>query len=386
MSDILDRGIEGRFKVADNTLNQHLMGFPFGSDTGERWKSTGNGGLLPERHQLIFVTPPADAHKPRDGEIDNLLFRHSRPYSKEFARVLRPEQLNETTTDRVTLGVVSTYVSLLYGHQREVEDSIYLSTVHAVGTASIFRQIWHDSYRQVREFRMTGQAQVAGEQTRDALEGLADNLGNLEFDLTFSVEFPLMRIETFHTALYEAMDLSGQARALSQMFGQLGGSVRSEITAIDVRERRRDEERQKWNAFAAGVLSLLGVSVGFVIAFLGVNAKEVPNAPAVSMWSPRFAPLYLVAGLFALVPVFFILFPYLREWSRARTGRRPMAVGASTLLLGIVIIGVASLVDGRSGHTLVLDAVLKAIGVLGLLIGASLVGLRLRYRYAAGHP
>jgi hypothetical protein len=64
--------------------------------------------------------------------IDNPLFRHSRPYSKEFARVLRPEQLNETTTDRVTLGVVSTYVSLLYGHQREVEDTIYLSTVHAV--------------------------------------------------------------------------------------------------------------------------------------------------------------------------------------------------------------------------------------------------------------
>jgi hypothetical protein len=141
---------------------------------------------------------------------------------------------------------------------------------------------------------MTGQAQVAGEQTRDALEGLADNLGNLEFDLTFSVEFPLMRIETFHTARYEAMDLSGQARALSQMFGQLGGSVRSEITAIDVRDRQRDEERQKWNAFAAGVLSLLGVSVGVVIAFLGVNAKEVPSALAVSMWSPRFTPLYLV--------------------------------------------------------------------------------------------
>ena len=48
----------------------------------------------------------------------------------------------------------------------------------------------------------------AGLQTRADLEELADNLGNLGFDLTFSVEFPLIRIETFQTALYEAMDLS----------------------------------------------------------------------------------------------------------------------------------------------------------------------------------
>jgi hypothetical protein len=387
---VLDKGIEGRFLVDDKGMVAHLEGFPFDPENiKRRWRRVGKGGLLPERHQLVFVNPLGDGPDPGPDEatIERLVYRRSRPYSKEFASRQEPGQLNETIDGRVTRGVVTTYASLLYGHQHEVEDSIYLSTVHAVGTASIFRQIWHDSYRQVREFRMKGQAQVVGEQTRDALEELADNLGNLEFDLTFSVEFPLMRIETFHTALYEAMDLSGQARALSQMFSQLGGSLRSEITAIDVRERRRDEGRQKWNAFAAGVLSLVGVSVGFVIAFFGINAKEVPSTPAVSMWDSRFARVYLVAGLFALVPVFFILFPYLREWARRRETRAGWT-GLGALLVGGTIIALAKLVDARSGRTLVGDAMLTSVGVLGLLIGLSLalLGLQNILRRLRGSP
>lgn len=124
------------------------------------------------------------------------------------------------------------------------EASIFLSTVHAVGTAARFRHIWREAYHQVLQCREQKQAMVAGEQTRDNLEILADNLGNLELDLMFSVEFPLLRIETFQSDLYKAMDLGTQANALSQMFDQLGGSLRSEITAIEVREQRRTEAIQ----------------------------------------------------------------------------------------------------------------------------------------------
>ncbi|MFB9233957.1 hypothetical protein ACFFWC_00150 [Plantactinospora siamensis] len=332
--------------------------------------------LLPERHQLVFVGPRGEpSEQPDDDVVNEIVYRETPPYSEEFSRPQRPEQLNLTRDDRSLMGVVTPYVSLLWNHQVQVEDSIYLSTVHAVGTATTFRQIWRDSYRQVRKFRLTEQAQEVGVQTRDALEALADKLGNLEFDLTFSVEFPLMRIETFHTALYEAMDLSGQAQALSQMFGQLSGSLRSEITAIDVRERRRDDGRQKWNAFAAGVLSLIGVSVGFVIAFLGVNTTQVPTEPKpLSMWDPKFASVYLVAGLFAVVPVFLIAFPYLRSWTERRRDRWPLVLGAVLLLAGAGLAVGAYFVDRDSGRTLVIDAIMKSVGLLGGLLGASLLG------------
>ncbi len=90
--------------------------------------------------------------------------------------------------------------------------------MHAVGTSARFRHIWREAYQQALQFREQKQKAVACQQTRGDLEILADNLGNLEFDLTTSVEFPLLRIETFKSDLYDAMDLGNQAKTLSQMF------------------------------------------------------------------------------------------------------------------------------------------------------------------------
>jgi hypothetical protein len=416
ISDVLEQTIEGNltFKLKHTiegnpifsrvSLASHSDLLPFEQPGHKDWKrdKLGNSPLQPERHQLVFIAPRSEGEEVPDDELVNeIVYRHNPPYREEFGRPQAPDQLNLTAQrQKVTLGIVTPYVSLLYGHKGYVEDSIFLSTVHAVGTASTFRQIWHDSYTVVRTFRENGQAKEAGIQSRAALEELADKLGNLEFDLTFSVEFPLIRIEAFHTALYEAMDLSGQADALSKMFTQLSGSLRSEITAIDVRERRTEKSRQRWNAFAAGVLSLIGVAVGFVIAFLGINTIEVPSDRQISMWDPKFAMVYLVASLFAIIPVFFILFPYLRDWvndaHREKTPdahtasdtdkatranethkRRPLWVGMSVFLTGLALLFVAILIDRLAGKQLVVDAIIKSVGVFGLLIGFTLLGLHL---------
>lgn len=408
---------EGNSTSKQISLASHANSLPHNQPGHKHWKrdKPGDSPLQPERHQLVFITPRFEGEKVPDDELINeIVYRHNPPYREEFGRPKAPDQLNLIEQrQKITLGVVTPYVSLLYGHQRYVEDSIFLSTVHAVGTASTFRQIWHDSYTEVRKFRESGQAKEAGIQSRAALEKLADNLGNLEFDLTFSVEFPLIRIEAFHTALYEAMDLSGQADALSKMFTQLSGSLRSEITAIDVRERRTEKSRQRWNAFATGVLSLIGVAVGFVIAFLGINTIEVPNDRQLSMWDPKFTMVYLVASLFAIIPVFFILFPYLRDWvndahsaetpdayrasdtdeatdtnETAGAGkthkRRPLWVGVSALLAGFALFFAAILIDRAAGKQIVIDAIMKSIGVFGLLMGFSLLGLHLWKARAGG--
>lgn len=406
----LKHTVEGNSTFKQVSLASHANSLPHDQPGHKHWKrdKLGDSPLQPERHQLVFIAPRFEGEKVPDDELVNeIVYRHNPPYREEFGRPQAPDQLNLIEhRQKVTLGIVTPYVSLLYGHKRYVEDSIFLSTVHAVGTASTFRQIWHDSYTEVRKFRESGQAKEAGIQSRAALEKLADNLGNLEFDLTFSVEFPLIRIEAFHTALYEAMDLSGQADALSKMFTQLSGSLRSEITAIDVRERRTEQSRQRWNAFAAGVLSLIGVAVGFVIAFLGINTIEVPSSQQISMWDPKFATVYLIASLFAIIPVFFILFPYLRDWvndahlkkipnadkateADKATGangtssanktheRRPLWVGISAFLAGSSLFFAAILIDRAAGKPLAIDAIIKSFGILGLLIGFSLLSLHL---------
>lgn len=441
IAKVLELAVDSDITINNVKLADHIAGL---RHKDLRWNgrtgSRHDDALLPERHLLVFVSRRGEEDQvPSRAVVRKILYRKSPPYREEFGLPKRPGQLNllkdtgssESDTrcalrpdtddgDLRTLGVVTPYVSLLYGHENYIEDSIFLSTVHAVGTATVFRQIWHEAYRRVRQFREKKQEQRTGLQTRGDLEELADRLGNLEFDLTFSVEFPLMRIETFKTDLYEAMDLSNQASALSQMFEQLDGSLRSEITAIDVRERRRDERRQKWNAFAAGVLSLIGVSVGFVIAFLGINTTQVPDGtggrPKASMWDAGFADVYLLAALFALSPTFLIAFPHLRDWAERRAARdrrhtggdggarsgggdgttqagrpergaagraqednRPGDRRALWYGLMVAITGAAGMVAAladRPAHVWrIVDYILLAIAAFAVLLGASLAGL-----------
>jgi hypothetical protein len=385
-SAVLAECIEVNLRLERRDLSEHLQLLAARIDGLELDQN--DVALLPERHQLVFVPRlGSDEDVPDDEVVDEIVYREEPPYREEFTGMQKPEQLNQkrpgnagTVPRQATLGVVTPYVSLIYGHEGFVEDSILLSTVQAVGTASRFRQIWHEAYRQVRVFRNEKQRQEAGEQSRADLEELADNLGNLEFDLTFSVEFPLMRIESFHSALYAAMDLPAQAQTLSQMFTQLGGSLKSEITAIDIRERRKDEGRQKWNSVAASILSLIGVSVGFVVAFLGINATQVDNS---SMWSSRYAPLYFTAGLFALTPVALILFPYLRDWSARRTDRRDLRYGSGLTVFGLLLGALAYLDDRVSASRFVVDALGKSVAIFLVVVGLVPAVLRLA-RWIAG--
>ncbi len=346
-------------------------------------KDAHGASLLPERHQLVFVARAQSA--PNQQVIDNILYRSVPPYRPEFIHPRRPQQLNSNagagqngSASPPTLGVVTPYVSLLYGHEKYVEASIFLSTVHAVGTAAQFRHIWREAYHQVLQFREQKQKPGAGEQTRDDLEDLADNLGNLEFDLTFSVEFPLMRIETFQSDLYGAMDLDSQANTLSRMFDQLGGSLKSEITAIEVREQRRTNLRKAWNSVAAGLLSLIGVPVGFILAFLGINTTEVPEAPnRTSMWDPHYATVYLIASIFALTPVFLIAVPYLWEFPLRFGNRRAGRWSTIITVVGVVIFVVALILDlHQNDFVRILDAIATALGAFLILVGLTTFGPR----------
>lgn len=274
--------------------------------------TTETAPLLPERHQIVFAPRGPQYVLPGKTVIRQILYRHDPPYREEFTGYQNPAELNQSPR----LGAITPYVSFLYGHERFVEDSVFLSTVQAVGTASRFRQIWRDAHRDVSEFRIKFQQQETGKQQRWEMERLVDRLGNLEFDLTFSVEFPLMRIESFRSALYQALDLPAQTSALSQMFTQLGGSIRSEITAIDIRERQEEERKQRQNAVAASVLSSIGVPIGFLVAFFGINAKQVQGDR--SIFDHHYLMAYGFAALLALVPVAVLLFPHARAWWRGR--------------------------------------------------------------------
>ena len=289
--------------------------------------------LPPERHQIVLARKFPGKEPPSQDVMKRILYRINPPYRQEFMPLALPSGLNQ---EESTFGAVTPYVSLLFGHEKFVDDSVFLTTVQAVGTAARFRQIWHAAHQNVRTFRETGQARKVGEQRRADLEELVDELGNLELDLSFSVEtsadlgllIPSLRIESFHRELYRVMELPARASTVSQMFVRLDGSIRSELRAIDIRERREEDEKRLHGAIAVSVLSVIGVPLGFIVAFFGINAVEVKNTRSLFDLS-YYLDAYIIAIVLALIPVvvFFVL--HRKAWRRVREeGRRRRASAA----------------------------------------------------------
>jgi heme exporter protein D len=285
-----------------------------------------NTMLPPERHQVVFAPYVPGGQLPGEDILKTIIYRVDPPNRPEFMKVRRPSGLNEAEH---TLGAVTPYVSLLYGHQEYIENSVFLTAVHAVGTTARFRQIWHKAHGQVRDFRYKVQNPQVGKQRRADMEILVDELGNLELDLSFSVEtsadlgllIPSLRLESFHRELYKAMELRERADTVSRMFSRLDASIRSELTAIEIRERQADEDKRLRRDAAVSVLTFIGVPVGFLVAFFGINATQVNNDW--SIFSMRhYWPVYLAAGLLALTPL--VAFAVLngRALRRSRKDRR----------------------------------------------------------------
>ena len=281
-----------------------------------------HGGLPLERHHIVVVGELGGAEPPGDNMIKQLLLGIEPPYRPEFTELKRPEGLNQEDD---AFGAVSPTISFLYGHPDDVENSVFLTTVQAVGTASRFQQIWQAAYHHIREFQANKQAEQSGIQKRGDLESLADEMGNLELDLAFSVEtaadlglrIPSSRIDSFHRDLYEVMQIRTQASTVSQMFVRLGGSIRSEITAIESRERQQEEERRLRGAVALGVVTFLAAPLTFFIGFFGMNAAQVHAGSSMWDWS-AYHWTYVAAVVLALIPVLAFFFLHGRLLVRKR--------------------------------------------------------------------
>jgi hypothetical protein len=318
--DVLEHGAYGNINILDLPLEQYIAELAKEAAAKEIDPGT---RLPPERHQIVFA--PDIGHLARVEEtIALILYRSDPPYRPQFMKVRRPSGLN---TEHA-IGAVTPYVSLLSGQPEYVENSIFLTAVQAVGTAARFRQIWHRAHGRVRDFRYRGQEETVGKQSKLAMEFLADDLGNLELDLSFSVEasadlgllIPLLRIESFHKDLYEAMELRERAETVSRMFTRLDASIRSELTAIEIREQQLHEQRRLRRNAAISVLSVVAVPLGFLLTFFGINAQQVHQEWSIFDWN-HYLTVYLAAASLAISPLVAFAILNGRAWWRNRRER-----------------------------------------------------------------
>lgn len=258
--------------------------------------------LLPERHQLVCTTSPDGSG--RDDVVQRVIYRANLTYRKEFSTIQYPAELNRRDG---WLAAVGPYVSVIGGHPEFIESSIFASVVQAVGAAARLREIRQAAYRDVRLFRGGGQARGSTPERRRLLERISGQLGDMELELSFSVEasadlgllVPSLRAEGYHATLYESMGLSTKAATTARMLRRLERAVVAELTAIESIERRADDDRRLGWSVAIGFVSVIAIPAGLVLAFFGINASEVN--PQRSIFDHQYLPMYLVVTAIVLL-------------------------------------------------------------------------------------
>jgi hypothetical protein len=262
-------------------------------------QSAGVPGFLPERHQLVCTATPVGDEA--DDVVQRVIYRTNLAYRKQFSAIQYPAEMNRRDG---WLAAVGPYVSVIGGHPEFIESSIFASAVQAVAACARLREIRQTAYRDVRLFRGGGQARGTTQERRRLLEQISGQLGDMELELSFSVEasadlgllVPSLRAEGFHGALYESMGLADKAATTARMLSRLERAVAAELTAIESIESRADADRRLRWGVAIGFVSVVAVPAGLVLSFLGINASQVN--PQRSMFDHRYLPMYLtVAGI-----------------------------------------------------------------------------------------
>ncbi len=322
--DLLEDCYFGDVQIGDATAEgyAHTLAAQLGADASP------DHSFLPERHQVVFDEKPAP--EDCDDLVQRLIYRTDLPYRKEHSAIRYPGELNRRPG---WLAAVGPYVSVICGHPDFIENAVFLSAVQAVGAAAQLRAIRQAAYADVRQFR---DLEAAGGTTRDRrriLERIADQLGDLELELSYSVEasadlgllVPSLRVESFHHALYESMSLAGKAVTAGRMLQRLGSAIRAELTAVESIERRGDENRRVRYAVAVGFVSAVAIPGSLILAFLGINATQVRSTR--SMFSHQYLGMYLTVAAVIALGAALSLALYVQQRRDAR--RHLAAVGRS---------------------------------------------------------
>ena len=258
--------------------------------------TTAGKDFLPERHELVFDESPAADGADSEDLIQRLIYRADQPYRREYSAICYPAELNRRPG---WLAAVGPYVSVVCGHPEFITNSIFVSAVQAVAAAAQLRAIRQAAHADVRQFRSSEATDDSTQARRRTLERIADQLGDLELELSYSVEatadlgllVPSLRAESFHNALYESIGLAARAATAARMLQRLAAAISAELTAIESAERRADDNRRVRYAVAIGFVSAAAIPIGLILAFLSTSTSQVNRAW--SMFSHHYLGVYL---------------------------------------------------------------------------------------------
>jgi hypothetical protein len=320
--DLLEDLYFADVRAGEATIEEHVraMAGQLGAVT------TAGLEFLPERHEIVFDESPTADGADSEEVIQRLVYRADQPYRKEYSAIRYPAELNRRPG---WLAAVGPYVSVIHGHPDFINNSIFVSAVQAVAASAQLRAIRQAAHADVRQFRSFEATDGSTQARRRTLEHIADQLGDLELELSYSVEatadlgllVPSLRAESFHNALYESMGLASRAATAARMLQRLAAAIAAELTAIESAERRADDNRRLRYAVAIGFVSAAAIPIGLIFAFLSTSTPQVNKAW--SMFSHHYLGVYLAVVAIVVIGALLALGLYLQQRREGRQHHSP---------------------------------------------------------------
>ncbi|TQL69070.1 hypothetical protein FB381_2971 [Nocardioides albertanoniae] len=249
-------------------------------------------------HQIVIFSDPGDRELTED-EIQRLIYRADLDARPEYSDIVRPTELNRRVGRGAALGP---FVSVLWGQQDYIENCAFLSAITGATASVVMFEARSDLMQEIAAIGNHHGDRLAADDTRDRLDGVNRTLASIENRIALCIDgvstimpyVPSLRVESFHRALFTALDTEFNRTALQRLLERLHALVDLEQEMLSSRVAQESDDRTLRWSLSIGLASLVAVPFTIVFGFFGANANEIDSAR--SIFSMQYWPIFAIVG------------------------------------------------------------------------------------------
>jgi hypothetical protein len=216
--------------------------------------------------------------------ISQILYRGTLPAdSGSVLGICLPPGLNNPGS---TYAAHGRGVSVFGGWAIYLENAFMLTAISTVSALGALRLARHEAFETMA---LTQDATLASDRnSRSLVSQLADRFNEMQLDLSFGVEthidsilIPEMMVESFQRSLSEAVGIRDSLDNTSRMLQRVGTVISVRLSKLEAADRERIERRERLIAVLVAVASLLALPPALLLAFFGINARQVSTGESI---------------------------------------------------------------------------------------------------------
>lgn len=191
--------------------------------------------------------------------------------------IRRPQVLNNPGQTMVAHG---RGVSLIVGWTPAVENAFGLAAIGILNAVAAVHRIRGQAFEALELDQATDVGTV--QDVRDLIAELARRLGDMQLDLSFSIEayadsilIPELLVESFHSSLRGVSALSEGLENTSRIVERVDAVLATRRADLETATQTYIEKRDKVVAAVVAVGSVLALPPALLLAFFGVNSNDV---------------------------------------------------------------------------------------------------------------